>query len=351
MAGLFAWIFLILFGLFISSFIPRSRIYLAKRGYRYRRVRYGSAAGGVLALIMVGVLSPTPDQSASAPVESSGESLDAIEANLADSGGFFSAQPTIDRDKIKKIDLQPGGTALDITVDMGELVGGPFEAADLRNRLSDLLGSFHRVAMKSPGLRTVSAVVLAPAAEQRDQWGKLINGGASVAIISLNINCTDLRAYPADFEWNTYPVYVASRYDPVVLPQLRPTWDAELVNETKLGGFSEQNDSQSVAPSADAANLPTVPSDSPSGAALIAAAPPNTKDEDLAGVHAFCSVVAVADDKDSSAMMEAMIQADTMVEHQLNIPLERANVVVTRVATAFSKGIYGARDCRYALSQ
>lgn len=242
MVGLFAWIFLILVGVLISSFIPKSRIYLAKRGFRYRRVRYGSAAGAILALIVVGALSPTTDSqpAANASVPSSGgESLEVIEANLADYGGFFSPQPSIARESIKDANLLPDGTALNITVDLGEMMGGSLEAADLRTRLSDLLGSFHRVAMKTPSLRTVSAVILAPAAEQRDQHGKLLNPGSSVSIVSVNIDCADLRSYPADFDWSMYSVYVANRYNPIVNPNLRSTWDDEVANEIKLGGFRQ----------------------------------------------------------------------------------------------------------------
>jgi hypothetical protein len=44
----------------------------------------------------------------------------------------------------------------------------------------------------------------------------------------------------ANIDWNSYPVYVVSRYDPDVHWSIENTWKSELDDEIRLGGFQVQ---------------------------------------------------------------------------------------------------------------
>ena len=96
------------------------------------------------------------------------------------------------------------------------------------------------------------------------------------------------------------------------------------------------------------------PSDSDtSGDEIIANAPPNTTEEEAAGLRAFCDQARNTDLKsaahDAAAMLKFILRADQEVVDRTGESLERANIVVTRVARAFGEQIYGPWDCASAL--
>jgi hypothetical protein len=91
-------------------------------------------------------------------------------------------------------------------------------------------------------------------------------------------------------------------------------------------------------------------------AEIIVKAPPNTREEEAAGLRALCGAYRDAPEsdptlKDPANAIRAVTQADQTVATQLNEPFERANIIVTCVAKAFAKGIYGPSDCEQALLQ
>lgn len=65
-SDLFVWAWLLFTLLFASTFIQRTRVAAAKWGFRYRRLRWGSAIAAVLALLIVGATAPAPKSSSSA---------------------------------------------------------------------------------------------------------------------------------------------------------------------------------------------------------------------------------------------------------------------------------------------
>ncbi len=89
------------------------------------------------------------------------------------------------------------------------------------------------------------------------------------------------------------------------------------------------------------------------GEEIIANASPNTPQEEAAGFRAFCDQARNIDlnkaAKDMSAMMAFMLRADQEMVDRTGEPLDRANIVVTRVARAFGQQIYGPSDCASAL--
>lgn len=91
-----------------------------------------------------------------------------------------------------------------------------------------------------------------------------------------------------------------------------------------------------------------------SGEEIIAEAPANTPEEERAALRAFCSAFRDAPKSDPALRepknaMEMMLRADQKVAAELNESIDRANIVVTRVASTFGKGIYGPSECAEAL--
>ncbi|HUY28564.1 MAG TPA: hypothetical protein VMV27_14225 [Candidatus Binataceae bacterium] len=64
--NLFMWFLLCFLVVFVSSFIAPCRVALAKRGFRYRWVRYGSLAAVFATLFAIGALAPSPDATSDA---------------------------------------------------------------------------------------------------------------------------------------------------------------------------------------------------------------------------------------------------------------------------------------------
>lgn len=147
MATLFAWIFLILLIVSISSFIPRSRIYLAKRGFRYKRLRYGGAIGAVLALILVGVFNlPSPPlEAGSAPV-ASGPAPDAPPSDLAPASAPAVAGPP----SINALDLTRDYDANEVAAD-NEYKGKTIEVYGFVDRIGKDITSTMYVTLQNQG--------------------------------------------------------------------------------------------------------------------------------------------------------------------------------------------------------
>jgi len=84
MAGFFSLVALLLTGLFLSTFVSRCRIFLGKRRFRYRRVRYGSLVGALVAFAIVGALAPK--------VPDSGKRIEAGSASISSKTSASSAR-------------------------------------------------------------------------------------------------------------------------------------------------------------------------------------------------------------------------------------------------------------------
>lgn len=121
---------------------------------------------------------------------------------------------------------------------------------------------------------------------------------------------------------------------------------------------------QSPSVQADTApTVATIPADSPylaaapdapavagsnTGYAAVDRTAPNTPAEEAEGLRVFCAIVS-EHGADSFAnpvkAIKEVLEADDRVAAELHEPVERANIVVTRVSSAFGSGRYGPSDC------
>jgi hypothetical protein len=178
---------------------------------------------------------PAAEPSEAAETPSEKPIADQIKESLSSSGGFFSSRPSIPAEKIS--DFSFGPADLQLTINVGDWWS--INAAGLRTHLYEPLATFRRVVDEFPQIERIRVSLVSPAAEQRDQYGNVINSESVARFVELNIDCEDLRKFPKDFDWMMYPVYAAHRYLAWASPQVRDLWDTELLEEMKLGGFSE----------------------------------------------------------------------------------------------------------------
>ncbi len=84
------------------------------------------------------------------------------------------------------------------------------------------------------------------------------------------------------------------------------------------------------------------------GYALIDHAPPNTPAEEAEGLQIFCAVVAergLASLSQPEEVLKAVLETDTRLADRLHEPIDRANIVVTRISAKFGDGTYGPAEC------
>jgi hypothetical protein len=111
-----------------------------------------------------------------------------------------------------------------------------FGPADIRNHLAEPLRVLYGAANKFPQIRMIDVWLETPVAEKDAHGHDLPTDMFS--LVSFSIDAEDLRKYPKDFDWDSYPVYVINRYDHDVRNlTLEDTWKSELSDETRLGGF------------------------------------------------------------------------------------------------------------------
>jgi hypothetical protein len=112
-----------------------------------------------------------------------------------------------------------------------------------------------------------------------------------------------------------------------------------------------------------APTVATIPADSPdlaaapdapavagsnTGSVAVDRTAPNTPAEEAEGLRAFCAIVSEhgADSfSNPEKAIKEVLEADDRVAAELHEPVERANIVVTRVSSAFGTGRYGPSDC------
>lgn len=179
----------------------------------------------------------SPQNAAAEPEAAAASIADQIKSSLSNSGsGFFSSQPHIQRDRIADFSFDADND-LSLTVNVGDWWS--INAAGVRTHLSEPLATFRRVVDEFPRIERIRVSFVSTAAEERDQYGNVINSGSVAPFIELDIDCDDLRKFPKDFGWDSYPVYAAHRYLTMASPQIRDPWDTELLDEMNRGGFSE----------------------------------------------------------------------------------------------------------------
>lgn len=54
------------------------------------------------------------------------------------------------------------------------------------------------------------------------------------SLVTLEIDCDDLRKFPSDYDWFDNPVYAANRYKTNLNLNLTDTWETELASEARL---------------------------------------------------------------------------------------------------------------------
>ena len=110
------------------------------------------------------------------------------------------------------------------------------DPAGLRNHLSGALRELYALAYKFPQIQKIDVNLESPAAPQKDEYGHDLPAGTAM-MVALSIDAGDLRKFPKDFAWDSYPVYVANRYDPSLNRQVQDFWKSELQDEIRQGGF------------------------------------------------------------------------------------------------------------------
>jgi hypothetical protein len=173
---------------------------------------------------LIALLSPDEPQQKICPAGKATEPL--VRAVLGHNG--------IQADKIKSLMLLGDGEDLHLTLDTGEWF--TISKAGLETHVGETMKPLHGLAACFPALKTIEAELVTPAATQRDEHGNEA-AKSDAMVVSLNIDCADLRKYRDDFDWTMYGVYAANRYVSLVNFHIRDLWDGEVREETKLGGF------------------------------------------------------------------------------------------------------------------
>ncbi len=98
------------------------------------------------------------------------------------------------------------------------------------------------------------------------------------------------------------------------------------------------------------ADDPDVPpaAGSSTGYSIIDHAPPDSLAEDVEGLRVICGLIAergLDSLTQPAGQFNFVAEADNRVAARLHEPIERANIVVSRVSSAFAKGTYGPSDC------
>jgi hypothetical protein len=84
------------------------------------------------------------------------------------------------------------------------------------------------------------------------------------------------------------------------------------------------------------------------GYSVIDQAPPNTPAEEAEGLQIFCAVVAehgLASLSQPEQVVKAVLETDNRLSDRLHEPIDRANIVVTRISAKFGNGTYGPAEC------
>jgi hypothetical protein len=108
----------------------------------------------------------------------------------------------------------------------------------LRLHIYPIIEASHRMAACSQRLRTVRVLMVARGAGKKSEYGTDLPS-SNVPIVSLDIDCDDLRKFPNDFNWRDYGLYVANRYTRNLNVNIQDAWNKEVEEETKLGHFPQ----------------------------------------------------------------------------------------------------------------
>ncbi len=110
------------------------------------------------------------------------------------------------------------------------------DRAGLDLSVSPLMKASHEIAACFRGLKTIQALLVAPGGTKKNEYGSDLPS-SEVPVVSLYIDCDNLRKFAQDFDWNLYGLYAANRYTVLVNSSVRDAWNQEVEEERSLGHF------------------------------------------------------------------------------------------------------------------
>ncbi len=132
-------------------------------------------------------------------------------------------------ESLKSLNLTPATDSLSFTIFADQ-------ASYLRANVYPIMKASHRIAYCDQRLRTIQALLVGPGENKRSEFGTDLPT-SDVPVVSLNIDCNDLRKFADDFDWLNYGLYVANRYTTQVNTTISDAWNNEVEQEKHLGHF------------------------------------------------------------------------------------------------------------------